>query len=101
MHKSELGTIGGKPLGAIEFARPDWPDGSVIYRGGDGPDLGVVGYRESDGRPVLVVEEVAWLPGGSCPGRGSRLLVSDARVNFGEVREWLRTATGCPCSRSR
>jgi hypothetical protein len=30
----------------------------VIHTGEAGPDLRVVGYREGDGRPVLVVEEV-------------------------------------------
>jgi hypothetical protein len=58
MHRFEIETVDGKQLGTMEFARPDWPDGSTIYGGGAGPDLRVVGYREGDVRPVLLVEEV-------------------------------------------
>ena len=42
----------------MELGRPDWPIGSVIYRGGPKPNLRLVEYRESDARAVLVVEEV-------------------------------------------
>lgn len=27
----------GTSLGAVELGRPDWPDGSIIYRGGTSP----------------------------------------------------------------
>jgi hypothetical protein len=60
MHTFTIVTTDGRDLGTMqfEFARPDWPDTSVIYRGGAGADLRVVGYRPGDGRPVLVVEEL-------------------------------------------
>jgi hypothetical protein len=50
----------GESLGRIEPGRPDWPVGSIIYRG-DQPNLRVVGHLEPDGKEldgVLVVEEV-------------------------------------------
>jgi hypothetical protein len=34
----QLATTDGEALGAIERARPDWPDGSIIYRGSDEAD---------------------------------------------------------------
>ena len=37
----QLVTTDGEALGATELARPDWPPGSIIYRG-DGPNLRVV-----------------------------------------------------------
>jgi len=53
----------GDTHGAVELGRPDWPDGSIIYRG-DGPNLRVVGRIEADDLEhqleVLVVEE-AWV----------------------------------------
>jgi hypothetical protein len=55
MHKFQLETVDGKPLGAVELARPDWPVGSIIYRT---PNLRVVGHAERDGETVLVVEAV-------------------------------------------
>jgi hypothetical protein len=60
MHSFKIVTTDGRDLGTMQFARPDWPDGSVIYRGGAGLNLRVVGYRDAheDGRPVLVVEEL-------------------------------------------
>lgn len=55
-----LVTTDGDALGAVELARPDWPDGSVIYRG-DEPNLRVVGRIAADDSEhqfeVLVVEE--------------------------------------------
>jgi hypothetical protein len=51
----------GEALGAIELSRPDWPDGSIIYRGGDEPNLRVVGRIEPndpEGFTVLMVEPV-------------------------------------------
>jgi hypothetical protein len=60
MHKFELETIDGKPLGTVELRRPDRPVGSVICRGGAAPDQRIVGHRvaHAGGRPVLVVEEI-------------------------------------------
>ncbi len=57
----EFVTIDGDALGPIELGRPDWPDGSIIYRGGASPNLRVVGRLEAD-QPenfsILVVEEI-------------------------------------------
>jgi hypothetical protein len=55
----QLQTTDGEQLGQVELGRPDWPPGSVIYRG-DGPNLRVVEVRDGgrDGADVLVVEEV-------------------------------------------
>ena len=53
-----LVTVDGETLGPIELARPDWPRGSVIYRGA-GENLRVVDTIESDDVEkfsVLVVE---------------------------------------------
>jgi hypothetical protein len=60
MHKFELPTVDGKPLGTVELQRPDWPIDSVIYRGGAAPDQRIVGHHDAEegGRPVLVVEEI-------------------------------------------
>ena len=53
-------TTDGDALGAVELGRPDWPDGSIIYRGGE-PNLRVVGRIEADDSEhqfdVLVVQE--------------------------------------------
>ena len=52
----------GHTYGTMLLGRPDWPDGSVIYRGGGGPNLRVVGRIDADETEhhfdVLVVEEV-------------------------------------------
>ena len=57
-----LVTADGESLGAVELGRPDWPDGSVIYRGGDAPNLRVVGYLPAEDTEhefaVLFVEPV-------------------------------------------
>jgi hypothetical protein len=37
----------GESLGTVELGRPDWPVGSIIYRGGQ-PNLRVVGRVDSD-----------------------------------------------------
>ncbi len=37
----------GEILGPIELGRPDWPDGSIMYRGGE-PNLRVVRRVEAD-----------------------------------------------------
>ena len=37
-----LVTTDGDALGAVELGRPDWPDGTIIYRDGE-PNLRVVG----------------------------------------------------------
>ena len=50
----QLVTPDGASLGAVRLGRPDWPDGSIIYRG-DQPNLRVLEHRDGD---VLVVEEV-------------------------------------------
>jgi hypothetical protein len=54
-----LVTADGESLGAIQLGRPDWPTGSVIYRGNREPDLRVLDMRPGDGPErgtVLVVE---------------------------------------------
>ena len=51
----------GEALGAVELGRPDWPPGSVIYRGGDESNLRVLDVIPSDDPEmfdVLVVEPV-------------------------------------------
>jgi hypothetical protein len=58
----QLVTTDGEALGAVELGRPDWPDGSIIYRG-DKPNLRVVGRVEADDDDpelfdVLIVEEM-------------------------------------------
>jgi hypothetical protein len=58
MHKFELETVDGTPLGTTELQRPDWPVGSIIYKGGAAPDVLVVGQRYGEERTVLVVEEL-------------------------------------------
>jgi hypothetical protein len=58
MHNFELESRDGKPLGPITLQRPDWPVGSIIYKGGAAPDLLVVDQRYGDGRQVLIVEEL-------------------------------------------
>jgi hypothetical protein len=60
----QLVTADGEALGPVELGRPDWPAGSIIYRGGDKPNLRVVGELEApDDDPellrVLIVEPVA------------------------------------------
>ena len=61
MPQFALVTADGDTLGTVELGRPDWPDGSVIYRGGE-PNLRVVGRIDADDTvhqvAVLVVEEV-------------------------------------------
>lgn len=46
-HHFTLVTVDGESLGAVELGRPDWPDGSIIYRG-DEPNLRVVGRIEDE-----------------------------------------------------
>ena len=46
MHRFELVTRDGQPLGPVELARPDWPPGSVIYRG-DADNLRVIGCLDN------------------------------------------------------
>jgi hypothetical protein len=58
MHTFEIVTTDGRELGPMELGRPDWPVGSVIYRGGPQPNLRVVERRETEDGAVLVVEEV-------------------------------------------
>jgi hypothetical protein len=43
----QLRTVNGESLGAVDLGRPDWPPGSVIYRGGE-PKLRAVDRIESD-----------------------------------------------------
>jgi hypothetical protein len=60
MARSPAYTADGEALGPMEFAVPDWPNGSIIYRG-DQPNLRVVDVIASDDREVytvLVVEPV-------------------------------------------
>lgn len=52
-------TVDGEALGSMEFSRPDWPVGSIIYRG-DGPNLRVVDLipdKDPEAFSILVVEE--------------------------------------------
>jgi len=42
-----LVTVDAESLGPVELARPDWPPGSIIYRGGE-PNLRVVSVIPSD-----------------------------------------------------
>jgi hypothetical protein len=60
-HHFALVTPDGESLGTVELARPDWPEGSMIYRG-DKPNLRVVGRIDADDTEhqfeVLVVEPV-------------------------------------------
>jgi hypothetical protein len=58
MHKFELETVDGTPLGTTELQRPDWPVGSIIYKGGAAPDLLILGQRYGEEHTVLVVEEL-------------------------------------------
>jgi hypothetical protein len=54
----QLVTRDGEVLGPVELARPDWPVGSVIYRGG-APDLMVLDVIRLDDPElftILVVE---------------------------------------------
>jgi hypothetical protein len=56
-----LVTVDGDTLRAVELGRPDWPPGSVIYRGGDEPNLLVLDVIVNDDPErfdVLVVEPV-------------------------------------------
>jgi hypothetical protein len=56
-----LVTTDGEELGAVHLGRPDWPPGSVIYRGGDEANLRVVevvGLDDPEVFDVLVVESV-------------------------------------------
>jgi hypothetical protein len=56
----QLVTTDGDVLGAVELGRPDWPEGSIIYRG-DRPNLRVVGRLDAENTEhefaVLAVEE--------------------------------------------
>jgi hypothetical protein len=64
MHRFQLEAVDGTPLGTVALQRPDWPIGSIIYKGGAAADLLVVGQRYGEERTVLVVEEL--------PAPGSR-----------------------------
>ena len=61
MPRYALLTADGKDLGTVNLGRPDWPAGSILYRGGDASNLRVVRLVEApdhDQLDVLVVEEV-------------------------------------------
>jgi hypothetical protein len=55
-------TVDGEAMGAVELERPEWPNGSIIWRGGDQSNLRVVGRLEPAETPEefnrLVVEEI-------------------------------------------
>jgi hypothetical protein len=56
----QLQTADSEPLDQVELVRPDWPVGSVVYRG-DAPNLRVLEWREAtdaETDAILVVEEV-------------------------------------------
>jgi hypothetical protein len=55
MHHFQLVTPDGESLGTVDVARPGWPPGSVIYRGGSEPNLRVVSNEPGD-PAVLIVE---------------------------------------------
>jgi hypothetical protein len=61
-HTFRLITPDGERLGPIELQRPDWPAGSIIYRGGASPNLRVLdmlsGLDDPEQLPTLVVEDV-------------------------------------------
>jgi hypothetical protein len=61
-HTFRLITPDGEPLGLTELQRPDWPAGSIIYRGGAQPNLRVLdilsGSDDPEQLPTLVVEDV-------------------------------------------
>src|SRR4029079_14712188 len=40
-------TVDGEDLGTVSLGRPDWPEGSILYRG-NGPNLRVVRLVEGD-----------------------------------------------------
>ena len=54
-------TADRQPLGTTELTRPDWPAGSVIYRGRGKPNLCVVdslpGLDDPEQLPTVIVEE--------------------------------------------
>jgi hypothetical protein len=55
----QLRTADGESLGVVALSRPDWPPGSVIYRGRDDPNLRVLEILvldEPELLDVLVVE---------------------------------------------
>ena len=57
----QLVTVDGEALGQVELAPPDWPPGTIIYRGSAGPNLRVVDHLPTDNPEmfaILVVEEV-------------------------------------------
>jgi hypothetical protein len=60
-HTFRIVTVEGQPLGTAELARPDWPAGSVIYRGRGKPSLrvvdGLAGLDDPEQLPSLIVEE--------------------------------------------
>jgi hypothetical protein len=51
MQTFKIVTTDGRDLGTMQFARPDWPDGSVIYRGGAGRALGEPRHAHTRGPP--------------------------------------------------
>jgi hypothetical protein len=61
MEHFQLVMVDGEALGAVELSRPDWPPGSVIFRGADEPNLRVVDHLPSDDPEefaILEVEEI-------------------------------------------
>jgi hypothetical protein len=57
----QIRTADGEALGVVALGRPDWPPGSVIYRGRDEPNLrvlDVVVRDDPDANDALVVEPV-------------------------------------------
>ena len=75
MHHFALVTPEGDDLGTVEVARPDWPDGSVIYRG-DGPNLLVIDRVEANERSTNT--RCSWSRSPDRPGRGlDRALILD------------------------
>jgi hypothetical protein len=60
-HTFRIVTADGEPLGTVELQRPDWPPGSVIYRGRGKTNLRVVdglsGLDDPEQLPTLIVED--------------------------------------------
>ena len=60
--KSLHSTLPGEALGAVHLAPPDWPPGSIIYRGAGEPNLRVIDtldLGDPEKLTILVVEVLA------------------------------------------
>ena len=55
----QLVTADGETLGPMELGRPDWPPGSMIYRGGDQTNLRVIDVIPSEDPETFTILLVA------------------------------------------